>query len=71
MARMNEDEADQGALREAPMAQTLPSHVGHRERLRDRFRSGGADAMPDYELLELILFNALPQRRHQAAGQGS
>lgn len=35
---------------------------GHRERLRTRFVQGGADAMPDYELLELTLFAALPRR---------
>ena len=35
---------------------------GHRERLRTRFLKGGADAMPDYELLELTLFAALPRR---------
>ncbi|HVW74199.1 MAG TPA: DNA repair protein RadC [Rhizomicrobium sp.] len=35
---------------------------GHRERLRERFLKGGADAMPDYELLELTLFAALPRR---------
>jgi DNA repair protein RadC len=35
---------------------------GHRERLRTRFRQGGVDAMPDYELLELTLFAALPRR---------
>ncbi len=35
---------------------------GHRERLRSRFRDGGADAMPDYELLEMTLFAALPRR---------
>jgi len=34
----------------------------HRSRLRARFGSGGADAMPDYELLELVLFLALPRR---------
>ena len=39
-----------------------PLHAGHRQRLRDRFRKGGADALPDYELLELILFRALPRR---------
>ncbi len=33
---------------------------GHRERLRQRFREGGPDALPDYELLELILFHAIP-----------
>ncbi len=36
--------------------------AGHRERLRARFLKGGADAMPDYELLELTLFAALPRR---------
>ena len=35
---------------------------GHRMRLRERFAKGGADAMPDYELLELTLFAALPRR---------
>jgi DNA repair protein RadC len=36
--------------------------VGHRERLRERFLSGGANALPDYELLELVLFAAIPRR---------
>ncbi len=36
--------------------------AGHRERLRARFLNGGADAMPDYELLEMTLFAALPRR---------
>jgi DNA repair protein RadC len=35
---------------------------GHRERLRTRFLKSGADAMPDYELLELTLFAAIPRR---------
>jgi DNA repair protein RadC len=35
---------------------------GHRERLRTRFREAGAGALADYELLELILFRAIPQR---------
>ncbi len=39
-----------------------PSGAGHRERLRERFRAGGAEAMPDYELLELVLFRAIPRR---------
>ena len=36
--------------------------AGHRERLRARFLKGGADALPDYELLELTLFAAIPRR---------
>lgn len=40
-----------------------PSYLrDHRRRLRDRFMAGGADAMPDYELLELLLFRAIPRR---------
>ncbi len=35
---------------------------GHRERLRTRFLAGGADPLPDYELLELLLFRSLPRR---------
>ncbi len=36
-----------------------PQHLGHRERLRDRFMTGGANAVPDYELLEMVLFRAV------------
>jgi DNA repair protein RadC len=36
--------------------------AGHRERLRARFLEGGADALADYELLELVLFNANARR---------
>ena len=39
-----------------------PHYHGHRERLRARFREAGADAVSDYELLELVLFRAIPQR---------
>ena len=40
-----------------------PSYIrDHRRRLRDRFLAGGAAAMPDYEMLELVLFRAIPRR---------
>lgn len=39
-----------------------PDYLGHRNRLRERFSQGGADAMPDYELLELVLFRAIPRQ---------
>src|SRR6516162_7512310 len=42
-------------------ASEKPHYHGHRERLRERFRSAGADALADYELLEMILFSAKPQ----------
>jgi DNA repair protein RadC len=34
---------------------------GHRDRLRKRFREQGASALADYELLEMVLFRAIPQ----------
>jgi DNA repair protein RadC len=40
---------------------TADHRSGHRERLRQRFRTGGPDAMPDYELLEMILFRVQPR----------
>lgn len=48
----------QGSFLEAP----APLHSGHRARLRERFAKGGAEALPDYELLELVLFRAIPRR---------
>lgn len=40
-----------------------PSYLrDHRKRLRERFLVGGAQAMPDYELLELLLFRAIPRQ---------
>lgn len=52
---------------EAPVlpvaAGRLPSYIAdHRSRLRARFMTGGAAAVPDYELLELVLFRALPRK---------
>jgi len=43
-----------------PPAET-PHYHGHRTRLRERFRGAGADALSDYELLEMVLFRALPR----------
>jgi DNA repair protein RadC len=58
------------AFHEQPMldfANSRPVKVedfrkNHRQRLRHRFLNGGAAAMPDYELLELILFRAIPRQ---------
>ncbi len=57
---MNEDDGEQRGLWEA--ASAISPHSGHRERLRDRFMRGGDKALPDYEMLELVLFNAIPRR---------
>lgn len=46
-----------------PTASKTPSYLrDHRQRLRERFMRGGAQAMPDYELLELVLFRAIPRQ---------
>ncbi len=42
--------------------QESPHYHGHRERLRARFREAGEEALADYELVELMLFRALPRR---------
>ena len=39
-----------------------PHYHGHRQRLRQRFLEAGSEAVSDYELVELILFRAIPQR---------
>lgn len=51
----------------AKSSRTVPDgkdqhYHGHRERLRERFFAAGAEAMPDYELMELTLFAAVPRR---------
>jgi len=38
-----------------------PHYVGHRDRLRERFSGAGHAALPDYELLELLLFRLIPR----------
>ncbi len=44
------------------LSEASPHYHGHRERLRARFREAGTEAVSDYELLELVLFRAIPQR---------
>ena len=39
-----------------------PRHSGHRDRLRERAAKGGLGALPDYELLELLLFRSVPYK---------
>ncbi|WP_187970974.1 RadC family protein [Aquibium microcysteis] len=66
----SEDEDERGFFSErnvvparppAARAVAKPHYAGHRERLRDRFVQAGADALADYELLELLLFRAIPR----------
>lgn len=39
-----------------------PHYLDHRQRLRERFRSGGLEPMAEHERLELLLFLAIPRR---------
>jgi DNA repair protein RadC len=39
-----------------------PHYLGHRQRLRERFRRAGAAALDDHELVELLLYAAIPRR---------
>jgi DNA repair protein RadC len=54
---------DRGASPDQPsLFRAEDPNAGHRQRLRDRFVQGGSDVLPDYELLELVLFAAIPRR---------
>ncbi len=53
----------QDLLIETPKKQKDHNHnSNHRQRLRSRFMRGGKQALQDYELLELIMFRAIPRR---------
>lgn len=55
--------ADEAPVVPLAKGRRLPSYIAdHRKRLRARFLNGGADALPDYELLELVLFRAIPRQ---------
>ncbi len=54
----NPDDETVVGLEEAP----IPHYHGHRQRLRERFMEAGDQALADYELLELLLFRAIPRR---------
>ncbi len=72
---MDEGESDErGFFSEAALGQPVqpnptvekgltakPHYIGHRERLRERFREQGSQALADYELLELILYRSIPR----------
>src|SRR4029079_3373342 len=58
-SRYDRSIAENPATHVAPHA---PQFHGHRSRLRARFRDSGAEAINDYEFLELVLFRAIPRR---------
>ena len=51
---------DRAPAPKPPRRPKQPSYIsGHRDRLRQRFLVGGANPLPDYELLELLLFRCM------------
>jgi DNA repair protein RadC len=47
---------------QASPAEPPPGHLGHRARMRNRLLTAGPEALLDHELLEMLLFQALPRR---------
>ena len=45
----------------AKAGDSAPHYLGHRDRLRERALASGLAALPDYEVLELLLFRAIPR----------
>jgi DNA repair protein RadC len=43
------------------MKKEAPHHIGHRKRLKERYEKAGMEGLQDYEILELLLFYAIPQ----------
>ncbi len=62
MSGFDESRPARPAKSPAPVEAPEPHWHGHRERLKERFREAGHEALPDYELLELILFRSIPRR---------
>lgn len=46
----------------SPAETPTPGHQGHRARMRAKLLAAGPDALLDHELLEMVLFIALPRR---------
>ena len=61
--RKNGTHAKNGAHGKNEFAESaaVPHYYGHRRRLRERLIAAGAENLPDYELLEMLLFAANPQ----------
>ena len=46
-----------------------PHYKGHRARLKKRYLASGIDALHDYEVLELLLFYAIPRKDTKASAK--
>lgn len=63
LERIEAEKGGGGLADSAPAADLTnrPHFWGHRQRLRDRFLAGPDEQLPDYELLEMLLFFAIPR----------
>jgi DNA repair protein RadC len=61
MIKRGMDEASSAVFSASAESET-PHYHGHRDRLRERFLSAGAENLPDYEVLELLLFGVIPRK---------
>ena len=50
------------AAKPPAMPKDTPDQAGYRKRFRERFLNGGADALTNYDMLELLLFGAQSRR---------
>lgn len=57
-----EPELAQAFTQETPAPAPPPGHLGHRARMRTRLLTAGPDSLLDHEMLEMLLFQALPRR---------
>jgi DNA repair protein RadC len=55
-------EASPGLFAVPPAEEARPGHLGHRDRVRERLLTRGAEALADYEILEVLLFANYPQK---------
>jgi DNA repair protein RadC len=55
-------EAMPGLLNAIDPPEEAPGHLGHRARMREKLLGAGPEALLDHELLEMVLFLALPRR---------
>jgi DNA repair protein RadC len=60
--RADSDGANQDRSPGSPADNLAPHFHNHRFRLRERFLAAGPGSLADYEMLELVLFRAIPRR---------
>jgi DNA repair protein RadC len=64
------DAVGNGRSEFAEAAPAIPHYYGHRRRLRERMIAAGPESLPDYELLEVLLFAANPQADVKPTAKG-